>query len=231
MTSRIEMRIQMYLLGVGLFCTTAFAGSMGPVIDAYNGFYVGGDIGVANLIDSESTPYEPFLYDRHQFSATGFVGGGMVGYDFQAFDRIRVGIEGFINGTALNIAAKQNYAPFPSFDANMRYNAGVRVLPGLAFSHDTVGYVLLGYSYGRFNIHDNGNYGFIDQGISNNGFQSGLGVKVPCYFNNFFLRGDVMYTSYGNRDSLGLSTSFTPQYYYNNFATIEATLSLIYKFL
>ena len=80
-------------------------------------------------------------------------------------------------------------------------------------------------------MHLGGDYGFIKTGISANGFQSGLGMKIPCYFKNLFLRGDVMYTTYGSKTSLGLSSSLTPLNYHNNFATLEGNLSLIYKFL
>lgn len=226
------MCIRTYLLGIGFFCSTTFAGSMGSLItEPYNGLYVGGNVGVANLLDKESTLYAPGLYDRHQFSATGFLGGGLIGYDYSVTNYIKVGIEGFINGAALNVAAEQQYSTYPSFKANMRYNTGVRIIPGYEFSPSTIVHIILGYSYGKFNISDNGNYGFINKGLSGNGFQSGLGINVPCYFKNLSLRGDVIYTTYGSKTSLGLSTALAPQNYYNNFATIEGNLSLIYKFL
>ncbi|MDP3704345.1 MAG: outer membrane beta-barrel protein [Legionellaceae bacterium] len=227
------MRTRIYLVGIGLLSSTAFAGTMGPVVIAepYNGFYIGGDIGVANLADKESTLYAPGQYDRHQFSSTGFVGGGMIGYDYGVIDRLKLGVEGFMNGTALNSAAEQKYGTQPSFNANMRYNAGVRLLPGYEFSPSTVGHVLLGYSYGKFNLKDTGNYGLIDTGLSRNGFQAGLGLKVPCHFKNLSLRGDVIYTTYGSSTSLGQSVTLAPQNYNNSFSTIEGNLSLVYKFL
>ena len=219
-------------LGLSLICsTTTFAGSMGltnPVL--FNGFYAGGSIGAANLINKESTLYEPGLYDRHQFSATGVVGGGLLGYDYSFTETIKLGVEGFINATGLNVAAEQKYVPYSSFNANMRYNTGVRILPGYAFSPGTIGHLLLGYSYGKFNIKDNGNYGYIDKGISSNGFQTGLGFSVPCYFKNLSLRADTIYTKYSPNTALGLSTSLAPQNYHDDFSTIEANLSLIYKF-
>ncbi len=232
MTSRITMGTRIYLFGIGLLSSTVFAGTMGPVVitEPSSGFYIGGDIGVANLTDKESTPYAPGLYDMHQFSSTGFVGGGLIGYDLSVMDRIKLGVEGFINGSALNIAAEQKYETQPSFNANMRYSAGVRLLPGYEFSRGTVGHVILGYSYGKFNLKDTGNYGFIDTGLSRNGFQAGLGFKVPCHLKNLSLRGDMIYTTYGSSMSLGQSTSLAPQNYNNTFATLEGTLSLVYKF-
>lgn len=233
MTSRIVMGMRIYFYGIGLLSSTVFAGTIGPVVatEPYNGIYIGGDIGVANLNDKESTLYVPGSYDKHQFSSTGFVGGGMLGYDYSVMDHLKLGVEGFINGTALNIAAEQKYGTQASFNANMRYNTGIRLLPGYEFSPDTVGHVLLGYSYGKFNIRDTGDYGFINTGLSRNGFQAGLGFKVPCYYKNLSLRGDMIYTTYGSSTSLGQSTALAPQNYNNNFATIEGNLSLVYKFL
>ena len=228
------MHAAKYLFGLGLLCSIpAFAGSMGELISlpGYNGLYLGGDIGFANLIDKQSTLYIPGAYDKHQLSATGFVGGGMLGYDYSLMERIKLGVEGFINGTALNLSTQQLYTPHVSYNSNMRYTAGVRLLPGYEFSPATIGHLMLGYSYGSFNIKDNGDYGFINTGLASNGFQSGLGLNVPCHFKNLSLRGDVVYTTYSAKTSDGLSPTLLSQNYYNNFATIEGNLSLIYKFL
>ncbi|MGC1182653.1 hypothetical protein [Legionella sp.] len=222
------MYTALYFWGMGLFCSSVFAGTLGS---PFNGAYIGGNIGVANLLDKESTLYAPGLYDQHQFSATGFLGGGMVGYDYSITNRIKLGVEGFINGTALNIAAEQKYAGSPSFNANMRYSTGFRLLPGFEFVPGTIGHIVLGYSYGKFNIKDSGNYGYINSSISNPGFQTGLNINVPCYFQNLSLRGDMLYTTYSSHSSLGLSTALIPLNYYDNFATLEGNLSLIYKFL
>ncbi len=228
------MNTRMFFLGLGLCSSVSlYAGTMGPLlsIEPYNGFYIGADVGVANLMDKESTPYLPGVYDRHQFSATGLVGGGLLGYDYSVNERIKLGIEGFINATALNSAAEQHYSSFSSYNVNMKYNTGARVLPGYEFSPGTVGHILLGYSYGKFNIKDNGDYGFIDKGLSANGFQAGLGFNVPLHYKNLSLRGDVLYTGYGANNSLGLSSSLTPENYYNHFSVIEGNLALVYKYL
>lgn len=47
----------------------------------------------------------------------------------------------------------------------MRYNTGVRILPAYEFSPGTIGHILLGYSYGKFKISDNGVYGYINTAI------------------------------------------------------------------
>lgn len=231
-TSNVRSMHTILSLGIGLFCSSVYAGTMGPdMIQAFDGFYIGGTVGVANFLDKESTLYTPGLYDRHQLSATGFIGGGIVGYDYSVTNRIKLGIEGFINGNSLNTAAEQKYAPIPSFNASMPYNAGVRLIPGYELTPGTIGQVFLGYSYGTIHIKDNGNYGYIDTNLLNSGFQTGLGIYLPCIFQNVSLRASMLYTSYGTNTSLGLSTSFTPQNYYDNFASLEGNLSLIYKFL
>lgn len=232
MLSRIVMHIRTGLLCTSLMCALpAFSGTMGAVVLPYNGLYIAGDIGVANLLDKESTLFAPDSYDVHQLSSTGFVGGGMIGYDYSVTEKVRFGVEGFINAAALNVAAEQQYGTYPSYRANMRYDAGVRILPGYEFTPGTVGHVLLGYAYGKFNIKDNGDYGYIDKGISANGFQAGLGMVVPCYFQNLSLRGDALYSTYGSHTSAGLSSTLAPLNYNNNFATIEGNLALVYKFL
>lgn len=225
------MRIRQTILWLSVFLSSnLFAGTMG-VIEYYDGFYLGGSLGIANLMDKESTLYATDAWDRHQFATTGISGGGILGYDFSIIPQVKLGIEGFINGTDLNIAARQYYDTQASYRVNMNYNTGIRILPGLELAPGTLAHVILGYAYGKLNIKDNGDYGYINTGISANGFQAGLGFQLPCYFSGLSIRGDLIYTTYGSRTSLGLSPSLTPQNYYNNFSTMEGNLALVYKFL
>ena len=130
--------------------------------DNDRGIYLGADIGVADLIDSESTA-SPL--STHQLSAAGIVAGGLVGYDFTLYDELKLGVEGFINANDLNIATRQ-YFPTPlSYTVQARYNAGVRLLPGWALSPGTIGHLLLGYANLQLTLQDNGNYGYINQNL------------------------------------------------------------------
>ncbi|NCX96918.1 MAG: hypothetical protein EBX41_11050 [Chitinophagia bacterium] len=113
----------------------------------------------------------------------------------------------------------------------MRYDAGFRLLPGYEISPGTVGYALIGYSNGRFNIRDNGNYGFVSDSFNRSGIQGGLGLKTEIS-KHLALRGDVLYSYYGSQTSYGLSST-SPQVvqtYRNRFSTFEGDLTLVYKF-
>lgn len=203
----------------------------------YNQFYIGGDIGISNLVDKESTTYPSEA--SHHLGATGLVGGGLVGYDYSISERLKLGLEWFMNATALNASAYQYYQDpngnSPVYTAHMKYDLGFRGMPGYAFTPNTVGYIILGYAYGKFNIQDNGNYGYVSSNINESGFQCGVGLKTPIW-NHLLIRTDVLYTTYGPSQVNGMSdnsqgnpgtSSLT---YSNNFSTLEADVSFVYKF-
>jgi opacity protein-like surface antigen len=206
------------------------AGVMGDDIgsDNYNSVYLGVDIGIADLIDSESTVYPP---TSHQLSAAGIVGGGLVGYDFTLYDNLKLGVEGFINANDLNIAARQ-YLPTPlSYTLQARYNAGVRLLPCWELSPGTIGHALLGYANIQLSLQDNGNYGYINQNLNKSGFQCGLGAKTNI-FNSLWLRADALYTYYGTLNSIGANNTqgYAYQTYSNIVSTVEGDITLLYQF-
>ena len=210
------------------FVPGVFAATLGLQPLPYNGVYIGAAVGASDLLDSEKTTNS--VTDIHHFSAIGFIGGGLIGYDLTLHNKFKLGLEGFINGTTASASATQNYSPESSYNISMNYNTGLRILPGYEFSPGTVGYLLLGYSYGNFSIKDTGDYGFINQSFGENGFQFGLGIKTPIY-KNFSIRGDLIYTAYASQTSYGLTNPPTEtQTYYNTPATFEGMLSLVYKF-
>lgn len=216
-------------MGAVLFSNWVFAGAQFPC-GSDDHFYVGGNMGIASLTDKESTDNP--IRDVHYLSSTGFVGGGLFGYDFTLRDQVKLGLEGFINTTDLNLSANQNYSPVTSYTVNMRYNAGIRLLPGYEFTPGTVGHVIIGYSYAQFKINDNGNYGIINKRFNKNGLQLGLGVKTSLFqFKNLSLRTDVLYTAYSSQTSNGVTTTTPPgvQVYHNQLATLEGNLALIYQ--
>ncbi len=215
--------------GLLLFSSYVFASSADTQLSAtrYNNFYIGADVGIASLVDNESTNTPQ---DSHRLSATGAVGGGFIGYDFTLREQLKLGLEGFINATDLNLSDNQNYAPTSSYKVSMSYSAGFRLIPGYELTPDTIGELILGYAYGKFNVSDNGNYGIINTHFSKSGFQYGLGLKTFIY-KNFSVRADVLYTTYSSQTSDGVTTS-TPastQVYKNNLSTLEGNLALIYK--
>lgn len=204
------------------------AGSMGPesTILEQSGFYVGGDIGLSNLLDTESHTTLP---ESHQLSSTGIVGGGLLGYDYALREKIVLGVEGFINANGLNTAISRTTT---AYKQNSRYNWGVRVLPKYLFTSNTDGHLLIGYTQAKFNLNDNGVYGLLNTGFNKSGFQGGLGFTNTLK-HNLLIRLDALYSIYSKSSNIGTGSNLNAsvnQVYKNQFSTLEGDVSLIYKF-
>lgn len=217
------------VIGIALLSNCVFANTLFIAPDCYNNFYVGANLGLASLTDKESTNNP--INDTHYLSSTGLLGGALVGYDFTLRDQFKLGLEAFANVADLSIADNQNYAPITSYTVNMRDNYGIRLLPGFALTPGTVGHLIVGYSYGKFSINDNGNYGIVGTQFNKSGIQFGAGVTTAL-FKNISVRFDVLYTDYASQSTNGVTTTTPPgiQSYQNNLAVLEGNLALIYKF-
>ena len=211
--------------------TLVYAGDMGaaPASCLDSGFYFGGNVGLLNLNDHESTTSPS---DAHQLGAPGVNGGGMLGYDFSFNEQFKIGTEWFMNAVSNSVAAEELYSPYAAYTAKMRYEVGVRVLPRYALTPCTFAHLILGYTDGNFVINDNGNFGFIHKKFSQNGFQTGVGIMTATEFNiPLFFRADLIYSNYAAISSYGKTTSQNQeQIYNNNFSTIAGNLALIYQF-
>ncbi|MDP3704346.1 MAG: hypothetical protein Q8R24_00365 [Legionellaceae bacterium] len=209
-----------------LTSSMSFAGTMGndDVRMIQNTFYMAGDIGAAGLVDKES---HSLLPETHQIGALGIIGGGYLGYEYGINDYFNLSLEFFADATGLNAAI--THEPF-TYHRNQSYDIGVRVLPGYAFTPATTGHIILGYTNGKFNISDNGVYGYVDTGYNISGFQTGLGFTALLR-DKLSLRLDAIYDIYGSetRSGAGL-TAGTTQFYTNTFSTLAGELSLVYKF-
>lgn len=219
-----------------LSCGNGFAGAMGDdyMPPTYNGLYVGGNIGIADLQDKNTHYISPEI---HHLGGIGVIGGGIVGYDYSITEQFKLGIEGYGNATGLNTGIQHfnqtTGVQDNSEQMNMRYNAGIRILPGYQYTTDTEGHLILGYSNARFSNIDNGTYGYLDTQFNKNGFQGGIGWKATLFNQHTVLRLDAIYTRYSGQNSLGtgLAGSGSPYQFYNDtFSTLEAELSIIYKF-
>lgn len=215
------------LLALSLFSSQAFSFTGYDCLDC-NRFYVGGMVGASSMMDRQSTNTP--TRDVHDLSALGAIGGAILGFDFCMYKQVRFGLEGFANATSIDASAKQDFAPQSAYTVKMRYNMGIRALPTYDFTPQTAGHLILGYSYGKFNIHDNGNYGLINKMFGQNGIQLGLGAETHLT-QRLLLRGDTIYTAYPSQDSNGVTTSSPSsiQIYTNKLSTLEANLAIIYK--
>lgn len=207
--------------------TPLHAGSMGdePMFNNDYG-YLGGNIGILGLADKESSLMPSPT--SHRLSATGILGGGFVGYAKAFSERIVVSVEGFGNGVSANATATQNYGTKPQYQTDLTYNVGVRVLPGYFITPRVLSYLNIGYSGAQFQVQDNGNYGYVNDGFFENGLQAGLGLKTELSA-PLSLRFDLIYNYYGSQTTYGQTlTGF--QVYQNNLSTLEADLALVYAF-
>ena len=199
--------------------------------------YIGGNIGATNLSDKESTP-EPAA-GLHHLGATGLFGGGLVGYDLFQHESIKVSLEGFMNARSLNASSNQYYTNqngiSPTYHVGMKYDLGFRALPTYMLNSKNSLFIALGYANAKFNIEDNGNYGFISTDTYKSGFQYGGGIQTE-YWQHIALRLNLLHTFYSNSRVMGLNVNSegnpatTSLNYTNKFATLDASLSILYQF-
>ncbi len=190
-----------------------------------NGFYVGVDAGAANLMNKESHSGNP---ESHQLGAFGPVAGVYAGYDYGMTCQYRIAVEAFLDETwsQMQIEHAGN-----SYKMNQLYHFGARLLPEYVFTSTTFGHIILGYTNGRFNVKDNGVYGFINSSYNTNGFQTGIGFDTVL-INNFFIRLDGLYDMYSSNTQYGtgLNGTGSAQAYTNRFSQLAGELSIYYKF-
>lgn len=226
----IGNRFPMFIASV-LSSASVFAGVMGGVDGTYSppydGFYVGADVGLSNLLDKES---HVNFSETQRLGGLGIIGGGFVGYDYSITDRVKLGLEGFGTANGLNTST-QHFNTDTSYNVSSQYSAGFRVLPGYELIPGAIGHIILGYSTTQFRIKDNGNYGFINYSTNKNGFQSGLGFLISLT-QSVLIRFDGSYTTFASESKRGTSkvTPMAYQYYTNDFSTFAGDLSLVYKF-
>lgn len=222
-------------LTIAVLCHSVFSGTMGPnQIEYPNGFYVGGTIGVSDLQDTANHEVQP---ETHHLGGFGILGGGILGYQWNFASQFTISLEGFANASGLNTSI-QHYDQSTGMQDNSekmhsRYNAGIRVMPGIQFSPQQEAHLIIGYSNANFKHTDNGTYGFIDTDCNKNGIQAGAGWKTGFFNPAVLIRLDVLYTNYQGQRSIGLGLPDSGsifQFYNNQFNTLEADLSLIYQF-
>jgi len=222
------------LLLLALFSSQAFAAlkCQHPMLTCQHAlrdyFYVGATLGAVGLMDRESTSNP--IRDVHYLSASGGLAGILLGFDMYVMDNFTFGLEGFFNRTNVSVSDNQNFTPQTSYIAKMRYNTGLRILPGYEFTPDTKGHLILAWSIGNFKIDDNGNYGIVNDIFSKSGIQMGVGAETALA-KHIALRGDTIYTFYPS-NATNASTASVPsssQIYANRFSTLEADLSIVYK--
>lgn len=234
-----------------LSVSSTWAGVMGspPPVSNYEGFYVGGMLGVTDLAEKQEYMINP---GSAQLGSMGFLGGLFVGYDFIFYNDFNVEIEGFGNGigglratvnkttlpsvscTSSGLTTTVNYsAPSSSsFSVSTPYSAGVRILPGFQIREGGQFHFIAGWIYSTFNVADNGNHGIVNRSFSGSGFQSGLGWETHLA-NPLLLRIDMLYNIFGTYDVVGkglAGSSALSQTYQMTPSTLDGAISLLWLF-
>ncbi len=216
------------VLGLLLGCGTAMAGGMTtePMqpVSNYDGFYLGGDVGGMGFT-SDRHGYNTTADDTRDLGDIDVQGGGLLGYDFTLSNHFKLGLEGFIADDQIANIFTNNISG-AQYQMKLRYNWGVRVLPGYEFSEGTVAHLVLAYSDAYFNESDTGfNTVLASTNFDKGGFQTGLGVTTPLA-GNFFMRVDALYTMYGTHTNTGSTVT-----YRSYLSTMEGDFGITYKFV
>ena len=173
--------------------TTAFA----------DGFYAGAGLGGSSLhvklTDSGNN-------HSGNYGSTDVVGGLLGGYSFNMANQVNLGVEAFFNGTSDKISQTNANG---SSDVKLRYNYGVRVLPGYQLTPDTDMHLIAGYVRGNFKFDSSDTDSSASPHYNRNGYQAGFGLGTNVD-KNVFLRADMIYSGYNkisgnNEDSQAVS--------------------------
>jgi len=226
-----------------------FAGAVEA--EPYNGVYIGADLGLITLFDTTSYTINGTLPGAFVGTSTnelgdfGVTGGGILGYDYSLWQKIKLGIEGYINGTSVSIKQAQRIT-LPAPDAGngtvqQNYAWGFRALPGYEFYPGVVGHLILGYANAQFSVQSSvPETGFglyqpiVNDTFTCSGFQVGVGLASMAY-HNFSLRFDGLFTLYGSHADPNYAyqnddAAYTGTYNNANLNTFEGDLTLSYKF-
>jgi outer membrane immunogenic protein len=163
---------------------------------SWTGFYVGAQVGWSQIRDSQylSSPTFVLSVSSH---ANGAVGGGHIGYNFQASQFV-FGVEGDIEGSSVN----NTYVIGPPFIStagtnNLNWEGSLRGRAGIAVDR-VLFYGTGGWAFGSFND------GYTTAGTSfaqsvsstRNGWTAGGGIEYALP-SNWTARVEYRYTDWG----------------------------------
>lgn len=174
------------------------ADALVPVVEpsAFNwsGIYVGFGVGAGANVHELSSDFLP------GFSLNGIGGEGVygeltVGYDYMVSPRFLIG--GLLDAHIGNIETTLDVA---GFDASVRetygFDAGLRA--GYLFTPNTLGYVLGGYSWQKYELDTNAGF---DLDWDQSGYFVGAGVETAIN-SNWTIKTEYRYTRFGTNDDL-----------------------------
>jgi len=199
-----------------------------------DGFYLGAGIGASDLHDKNTANVVVAGEDvstNATYGKFGALGSIFGGYGWSFASQFNLGLEAFANAMSTKLTYSTDDINGSIKD---RYSYGVRVLPGYQVTPDADVHAILGYVRGNFKtagtiIASDYTYNVTHKA---NGYQLGLGTGMNIA-KNMGIRGDVIYSAYQShtRDFSvtygGVSAVGSTK---NQFDTIDAIISLAYKF-
>jgi len=200
------------------------AGDMGkPKLDWLSGVYVGGEIGYDyakvynNYEYSFTTSHGPSVTTGfNHLAATGFVGGGFIGYRQTVHDIFYWGVEILGNGSTASGVSESVYThshASGAYDSNgynsaisIKNNFGASFLPGIKLNKSASLYGRIGYSQAHIKGNDTLIFYSEPLGVpqsrtphtfssSPNGLSYGLGFEAAVT-HTLGVRADVIHTDY-----------------------------------
>jgi outer membrane immunogenic protein len=153
-------------------------------------------------------------------NASGFVGGGYLGYGQYFNDVYYLGAEIFVNGSNANSASTASQTSIAGV-TNSVYSKvsvgtsyGISLLPGVKVNDASLLYVRLGYNRahikGQSQVVSN-NVTLLDSSTSSwrSGFNYGLGMEM-AFYQNWSVRGEFTHTNYSSFSSSVTNTTYSP---------------------
>ena len=215
------MKSLLVAASIAMLCgATAHAADLGrpylkaaPVEQVYSwtGFYVGGNVGYGETRSPSVVQGSTITFGTVDFSgsgnlaATGVVGGGQIGYNWQSSPNWLFGVEADIQGTdqkatlTATIPLLGPPTPFVSGESRLKYFGTVRGRVGYLFTPSTVIYVTGGLAYGETELNLSKDFGFFGGSASSaavrdtkTGFTAGGGIETKLW-GNWSAKAEYLY--------------------------------------
>ncbi|RWO48592.1 outer membrane beta-barrel protein [Mesorhizobium sp.] len=174
------------------------ADALVPVVETsafnWSGIYVGFGVGAGANVHELSSDFLP------GFSLNGIGGEGVygeltVGYDYMVSPRFLIG--GLLDAHIGNIETTLDVAGLEaSVQETYGFDAGLRA--GYLFTPNTLGYVLGGYSWQKYELDTNAGF---DLDWDQSGYFVGAGVETAIN-SNWTIKTEYRYTRFGTNDDL-----------------------------
>lgn len=165
---------------------------------SWSGIYIGAFVGAGATVarteaDADFGEIGGFDVDFKGIGGEGFLGGGLIGFNWQVSDRFVLGLQGDVSWT--DIEAELELGDFdakagPDFMADASLRAGYLVTP------DTLLYIIGGYSYAEYKLELDGGDDF-DQNYD--GYHVGAGMETRLT-DRLTARIEYRYTKFGSED-------------------------------